>query len=65
MTLLLGDMLLNNGDYDQAMELLVRARDAIPFQSGPHLVLISLVRSSFRFPLQTHQRYSKDFWLGL
>ena len=43
MTLLLGGMMLDNGDYDRAMELLVHARDAIPFQPGPYLVLISLV----------------------
>ncbi|KAF8557544.1 hypothetical protein OG21DRAFT_1482211, partial [Imleria badia] len=43
MSLLLGGMLVSNGDYDRAMELLVRTRDAIPFQSGPRLVVISLI----------------------
>ncbi|KAF8546790.1 WD40 repeat-like protein, partial [Imleria badia] len=43
MSLLLAGMLLNKGDYDRAMELLVRARDAIPFQSGARLVVISLI----------------------
>ncbi|KAF8552374.1 hypothetical protein OG21DRAFT_1443645, partial [Imleria badia] len=43
MSLLLGGMLANKGDYDRAMELLLRARDAIPVQSGPRLVVISLI----------------------
>ncbi|KAF8554956.1 hypothetical protein OG21DRAFT_1508243 [Imleria badia] len=43
MSFLLGGMLLNMGEYDQAMELLVRARDAIPFQTGPRLMVISLI----------------------
>ncbi|KAF8557900.1 hypothetical protein OG21DRAFT_1494421 [Imleria badia] len=43
MALLLGGMLVNKGDYNQATELLVRAQDAMPFQSGPRLVLISLI----------------------
>ncbi|KAF8554954.1 hypothetical protein OG21DRAFT_1439363 [Imleria badia] len=43
MSLLLGGMLVSNGEYDRAMELLVHARDSIPFQTGPLLVVISLI----------------------
>ena len=64
MALLLGSLLLSKGDYERAIEFLVRARDAIPFQTDPRLVVISLVRYSFRV-LQPYQRYSKDLWLGL
>ncbi|KAF8552461.1 hypothetical protein OG21DRAFT_1511487 [Imleria badia] len=43
MSLLLGGILLKKGDYDRAMELLVRGPDATPFETGPRLVVISLI----------------------
>ena len=45
MCVLLGDILLREGDNKRAMELLRRARVAVPTQKNPHLVAISLVSS--------------------
>ena len=51
MLLLLGGTLSKEGDRKQAMELLGRARETIPLQKYPHLIVISLVSYySFRFP---------------
>ena len=47
MLLLLGGTLLKEGDSKQAMELLGRAREAIPLQKYPHLIVISLVSYLF------------------
>ena len=44
MHLLLGSMLIREGNYEHAIELLNHANEAIPFRQGPHLVVISLVR---------------------
>ncbi|KAF8555425.1 hypothetical protein OG21DRAFT_1602885 [Imleria badia] len=43
MSLLLRDMLLRQGDSERAVELLRRARDALPFQTDPNLLVISLI----------------------
>ena len=55
MFLLLGGTLLRKGDFEQAMELLLRVRDAVPYQDGPCSVEISLVRTLFRVPGKTNQ----------
>lgn len=56
MLLILVVVLLNQGDDERAMELLLRAREAIPFQNDPRLVVISLVSYSFEF-LFKHTNY--------
>ncbi|KAF8556856.1 hypothetical protein OG21DRAFT_1482768 [Imleria badia] len=43
MLLILAGVSLSQGDGGQAMKLLMRAREAIPFQTDPHLVVISLI----------------------
>ena len=46
--LLLGSILMKGGDNKRAIELFSHAQEAIPFQQGPHLAVISLVGWTFR-----------------
>jgi hypothetical protein len=64
MLLLLGSMSISTGDNERAIELFKRAQEVIPFQRSPYLVAISLVSQSFRAPLNSHQLYLKDIWVG-
>ena len=41
--LLLGSVLMKGGDNKRAIELFKCAEEAVPFQRGPHLAVISLV----------------------
>ena len=43
MCLLLGSSLMRDRDNKRAIELFKHAEEAIPFQQGPHLAVISLV----------------------
>ena len=62
---LLGGISMKGGNNKRAVELFKHAQEAIPFQQVPHLVVISLVRSSLSEFLNDHIKCLKDIWMGL